>query len=343
LNLSYSLKKRIISSLYYIATFLKINLFWTISISHEVVKDKGDFYTKSVDILLRGIAKEEPLLVVGLIDTDTAEKARAIHDTFPTASAALGRVISGTLLLSSLLKEGQRIMIQVVGDGPLREIVAEADWLSRVRGYVKRPHIHLGMKDGRLDVGRGIGKGFLNVIKDLGLKEYYQGMVPLQTGEIATDLAYYFKSSEQVPAAVSLGVYVDVDNSVKASGGFMIHALPGVRDETIGHLEERLSKLPPVSSMILDGLSPEEIMQEAVGLPLEITEKRETLYYCPCSKERVLDVIVALGKKEMEDLTLKGEVIRVHCQFCKKEYAITRDEIHSVLNFIESVDRQFEQ
>jgi molecular chaperone Hsp33 len=296
-----------------------------------------------VDLLLRGIVKEESLLVVCLIDTDTTEKARAVHDTFPTASAALGRVISGTLLLSSLLKEGQRIMIQVVGDGPLREIVAEADWLSRVRGYVKRPHIHLGLKDGKLDVGRGIGKGFLNVIKDHGLKKFYQGTVPLQTGEIATDLAYYFRSSEQVPAVVSLGVYVDVDNSVKASGGFMIHALPGVKDETLEYLEARLKKVPPVSSMILNGLSPEEIMQEAVGLPLEITEKRETYYYCPCTKERVMDAIVALGKKEMEDLTLKGEVISVHCQFCKKEYAVSRDEIRSLLNFIDSVDRQFEE
>jgi molecular chaperone Hsp33 len=175
-----------------------------------------------MDLLLKGMVKNEPLLVVGLVNTETVEKARIIHDTYPTATAALGRVISGSLLLSSILKEGQKVIFQVIGDGPLRGIVAEADWLCRVRGYVKRPHIHLGLKDGKLDVGRGIGKGFLNVIKDLGLREYYRGTVPLQTGEIATDLAYYFNSSEQIPAAVSLGVYVDTDNSVKASGGFMI-------------------------------------------------------------------------------------------------------------------------
>lgn len=284
-----------------------------------------------MDILLKGMAKEEPLLVVGLVDTETVEKARSIHDTYPTASAAFGRVISGAILLSSILKEGQRVILQVVGDGPLRGIVAEADWLCRVRGYVKRPHIHLGLKDGKLDVGRAIGTGFLNVAKDLGLREYYHGNVPLQTGEIATDLAYYFRVSEQIPAAVSLGVYVDIDNSVKASGGFMVHALPGVSDETIEYLEERLKGLLPVSSMVLNGLGPKEIMEEAIGLPVEILERKDVFYYCPCNKDRVLDAIVALGEKDMEDLAHKGENVNVQCQFCKTEYAISQEELLSIL------------
>lgn len=284
-----------------------------------------------MDLLLKGMAKEEPLLVVGLIDTETVEKARLIHDTYPTASAALGRVISGAILLSSLLKEGQRIILQVVGDGPVKEIVAEADWLCRVRGYVKRPHIHLELKDDKLDVGRAIGKGVLNVIKDLGLREYYRGSVPLQTGEIATDLAYYFRDSEQIPAAVSLGVYVDVDNSVKASGGFMIHALPGVKDETIEYLGKRLEGIRPVSSMILKGLGPKEIMEEAVGLPIEILERKEVLYYCPCNKDRVLDAIAALGKSDIKELAHKGKTVNVQCQFCKTGYAVSQEELLSLL------------
>ena len=296
-----------------------------------------------MDLLLKGMVKGEPLLVVGLVDTEAVEKARSIHDTYPTATAALGRVMSGAILLSSILKEKQRVIIQVAGDGPLRKIVAEADWLCRVRGYVKRPHIHLGLKDGKLDVGRGVGKGFLNVIKDLGLKEYYQGTVPLQTGEIATDLAYYLNVSEQIPSAVSLGVYVDVDNSVKASGGFMIHALPGLRDETLEYLEERLKGLPPVSTMILNGLGPEEIMKEAVGLPVEISERREVLYYCPCTKDRVLDAIVALGKEEIKNLAHKGEVLNIQCEFCKTEYAHSKEEVLSLLHFIESANRQPEE
>jgi molecular chaperone Hsp33 len=293
-----------------------------------------------MDLLLKGMAKEEPLLVVGLVDTGTVEKARLIHDTYPTASAVLGRTISGAILLSSLLKEGQRVILQVVGDGPIKGIVAEADWLCRVRGYVKRPHIHLGLKDGKLDVGRAVGKGFLNVIKDLGLREPYQGSVSLQTGEIATDLAYYFNTSEQIPAAVSLGVHVDVDNSVKASGGFMVQVLPGVKDETIEYLEKRLKGLRPVSSMILEGLGPKEIMEEAVGLPVDVLESKEVLYYCPCNKDRVLDTIVTLGKEDMQDIACRGETVEVECQFCKTEYTISQEEILSLLKSIDSMSKK---
>ncbi len=278
--------------------------------------------------------------MVGLVDTGTVEKARLIHDTYPTASAVLGRTISGAILLSSLLKEGQRVILQVVGDGPIKGIVAEADWLCRVRGYVKRPHIHLGLKDGKLDVGRAVGKGFLNVIKDLGLREPYQGSVSLQTGEIATDLAYYFNTSEQIPAAVSLGVHVDVDNSVKASGGFMVQVLPGVKDETIEYLEKRLKGLRPVSSMILEGLGPKEIMEEAVGLPVDVLESKEVLYYCPCNKDRVLDTIVTLGKEDMQDIACRGETVEVECQFCKTEYTISQEEILSLLKSIDSMSKK---
>ncbi|MFN3479989.1 MAG: Hsp33 family molecular chaperone HslO [Thermodesulfovibrionales bacterium] len=284
-----------------------------------------------MDILIKAMAKDEPLLIVSLDDTETVEEARRIHDTYPTASAALGRTISGAILMSSLLKEGQKIIIQISGDGPLKEIVAEADWLSRVRAYVKRPHIHLGLKDDKLDVGRAIGNGILTVIKDLGLREYYRGSVPLQTGEIATDLAYYLRNSEQIPAAVSLGVYVETDNSVRASGGFMIHALPDVTEKAIIYLEERLKKLQPVSSMILKGMTPEEIIEEALGMPFDIMERRTVSYYCPCTKERVIDAIVSLGKEDIREFIRKGEPLEIQCQFCKKAYTVTQDELEELL------------
>ena len=284
-----------------------------------------------MDTLLKAMATDEPILLVALVDTDTVERARVIHDTYPTASAAMGRVMSGALLLSSLLKEGQKVIIQVAGDGPLKGVMAEADWRCRVRSYVKRPHIHLGIKDGKLDVGRAIGSGFFNVIKDLGLRDYYQGSVPLQTGEIATDLAYYLHTSEQIPAAVSLGVYVDTDNAVTASGGFMIHSLPGASDEITGYLEERLAGVRPVSSMIRDGLEPEKIIEEATGLSFKILERRDVLYSCHCSKERVLDAILAIGKKDIEELIHKNETARIECQFCKTEYLVAEDELELLL------------
>jgi len=284
-----------------------------------------------MDELWKGMTKGEPLLVVGVVDTAAVEKAKSVHDTYPTATAAVGRVISGALLLSSLLKDGQKVMIQVVGDGPLQGVVAEADGAGRVRGYVKRPHIHLGVREGKLDVGRGIGKGYLNVIKDLGLREYYRGVVPLQTGEIAMDLAYYLNASEQLPAAVSLGVYVDADNSVKASGGFLVHPLPGASENAIGDLENRLKGVRPVSAMILDGLNPREIMEEAVGRPVDILELKEVRYHCPCTRERVLDAIASLGKAEIDEMTRKEEAASVECHFCRTEYSVSREELLALL------------
>ena len=287
-------------------------------------------YNETMDVLMKGITQGEPLLVVGLVDTAAVEKAKSVHDTYPTASAALGRVISGALLLSALLKDGQKVMLQVAGDGPLHGVLAEADSAGRVRGYVKRPHVHLGVKDGKLDVGRAIGAGYLNVIKDLGIREYYRGTVPLQTGEIAADLAYYLNASEQLPAAVSLGVYVDADNSVKASGGFLVHPLPGASEDAIGHLENRLKGIRPVSAMILDGMGPREIMEEAAGLPIDIRERKEVSFHCPCSKDRVLDAIAALGRAEIDELIKKGEPAKVECHFCRTEYVVSQVELFSL-------------
>jgi molecular chaperone Hsp33 len=278
--------------------------------------------------LVKAIARDEPLLLVGLISTDAVERAREIHDTYPTASAALGRVISGALLLSALIKEGQRVILQVLGDGPLGEVLAEADWLKRTRGYIRRPHIHLGLREGKLDVGRAIGKGVLTVTKDLGLRDYYQGSVPLQ---IATDLAYYLKTSEQVPAAVSLGVYVEADNTVGAAGGFLVHALPEMREELTGYLEYKLLSARPVSEMVLDAAGPEDILSEAVGLPFDVMESSDVQYRCPCTKERVLDAIAALGEAEVRDMLSKGESVSVQCEFCKHDYSVGGGELESLL------------
>ena len=289
-----------------------------------------------MDVLVKAMAQDEPVLVVALVDTETVEKARVLHDTFPTATAALGRTMSAALLLSALLKDGQKVIVQVAGDGPLQGVVAEADWQCRVRCYLKSPHVHLGLKDGKLDVGRAIGKGFFNVIKDLGLRDYYQGSVPLQTGEIATDLAYYLNNSEQIPAAVSLGVYVETDNSARASGGFMIQSLPGAGDGIIDYLEERLKSVRQVSTMIHEGLGPEQIIQEALGVPFKILEERAVHYYCHCSRGRVLDAIASIGKKDLEELLHKGETVQVQCEFCKAEYPVARDELESLINGAEA-------
>ncbi len=281
--------------------------------------------------MVKVIVRERPVVGIALVDTETVEKARSIHDTYPTASAAFGRVVTGALLLSSFLEEGQKVMVQVICEGPVKEIVAEADWAGRVRGYIKRPHIHLELKDGKLDVGRAVGKGTLYVVKDLGLKEPYIGSVPLQTGEIGYDLAYYLAASEQINAAVSLGVYVEKDNSVRASGGFLIHVLPEMDEGTVEYLERRVKALRPVTSMILEGLGPEEILKEVLDLPFDVAEEKKVSYHCPCSRERVLDAIASLGEKDIRELLEKGKTISVSCHFCNRRYRIRRDELISIV------------
>lgn len=284
-----------------------------------------------MDEIVKGLIKDEHVLVVATICTDTVEYARKIHDTWPTATAAMGRVIAGSVLLASTLKDRQRIMIQIRGDGPLREVVAEADWLYRVRAYVKRPHIYMGLKDEKIDVGRAIGKGFLNVIRDLGLREYYQSSVALQTGEIARDLAYYLNVSEQIPSAVSLGVYIEPDNSVKAAGGFMVQTMPETRAEIIDFLERKLYQTQSVSSMILEGMDCLKILEEAVGLPIEVIHRARVSYFCPCTKDRVLSAIVTLGKEEIQKMIQEGKTVDVECYFCKKKYNITVEELKTLL------------
>lgn len=280
-----------------------------------------------MDEVVKGLIKDEHVFVVATVCTETVEYARKIHDTWPTATAAMGRVIAGSLLLASTLKDRQRVMIQIKGDGPLKEVVAEADFLYRVRAYVKRPHIYMGLKNEKIDVGRAIGKGFLNVIRDLGLKEYYQSSVELQTGEIAKDLAYYLNVSEQIPSAVSLGVYVDTDNSVKAAGGFMIQTMPDTKPEIIDFLERKLSTVQPASSMILQGMDCLKILEEVVGLPIEVLHRGSVSYFCPCSKERVINAIITLGREEIQKMIEEGETVEVECYFCKKKYNVTVDEL----------------
>jgi molecular chaperone Hsp33 len=284
-----------------------------------------------LDILVKAIAKNEPVAATVIVNTAIVEKARVLHDTYPTATAALGRTMTAVMLMASLLKEGQKISMQIVGDGPLKEVFAEADWLSRVRGYVRKPHVFMGLIGESLDVGRAIGAGYLHVIKDLGLKESYHSSVPLQTGEIASDIAYYLSVSEQFPTAVSLGVYVDTDNSVKASGGFLVHTLPGADDWLVTYLEDRISTSPTVSSMVLDGKKPEELIGEILGLPFDVIDQREISYYCPCSKDRVLRALITFGEQELRQMISGDETLAIQCHFCKTDYSVNPLELEELI------------
>ncbi|MBR5219265.1 MAG: Hsp33 family molecular chaperone HslO, partial [Clostridia bacterium] len=242
-----------------------------------------------MDTLVRGTSMDGAIRVLAAVTTDMANEAVRIHNTYPVATAALGRLLTGAALMGATLKnETDTLTMQVKGDGPLQTVVAVGDAQSRVRGYVGNPYVQRPLNDkGKLDVGGAVGEGFLTVIRDLGLKEPYIGQVPLVSGEIAEDISYYYSQSEQIPTAVGLGVLVDVDNRVLASGGFMIQMLPGSTDEMAKKLENILENLPPVTKLINDGITAEELfftVTEGFDMLMDnnfVTPK----YECKCSKE----------------------------------------------------------
>lgn len=282
------------------------------------------------DQLIKGTAKGAPLLVVSLSCPALAAEAARIHGCRPTAAVALGRSLGGALLLSAMLKEGQRVILQVAGDGPLGGIVAEADAVGRARGYVKHPEVDLYLPDGKIDVGGAVGAGFLHVVRDLGVRQNYRGSVPLQSGEIAADLAHYLHVSEQVPSAVALGVFIDKGGIVGEAGGYMLQALPGADDLMLEFLEHRIAETKPVTAMLRDGMSPEEMLKEAIGIPFDILERKEPKLSCPCSRERVLNALAALPLADRDELAEKGEPIVVTCEFCRTTYEITPEAIRDL-------------
>ncbi len=261
---------------------------------------------------------------------DVVEEVRKLQGLSPIASAALGRALAGVALLSADLKTG-KILIQINGGGPLGEIVAEGNYKGELRGTVRNPHVYLEIKGKKLPVGSAVGKnGFISVVKDLGLKEVYQSSTKLVSGEIAEDLAYYLTVSEQIPSAVSLGVLVGTDGSILSAGGFLVQKLPTAEEEEIAELEEKLKNFPPITTLLSQGKTPEEIL--VMLFPeIKILEKRDLKYSCSCSEERVEGMLVALGEKELEEFIKKNEPVEVICHFCRRKYLISLERIKELL------------
>ena len=285
---------------------------------------------------IRGLTKDGAFRVFAADTKGIVEEARRRHKTSPTATAALGRALTAAALLGLDLKTG-RVMIQINGQGPLGEILAEADAEGRVRGLVQRPHIHLTPRKGKLLVGQAVGRnGYLSVTRDLGLKEPYQGSVALVSGEIAEDLSYYLTVSEQIPSAVALGVFVNPDNTVEAAGGFLIQTMPSATEEQISRTEGVIKKLPPVTSLLREGLSPEEILTKIFGEgEIQILEKRPLEYRCRCSRERVERALVALGPEELKELVRRKEPAKITCDFCGTVYLFEISELEQLLQKVE--------
>ena len=277
------------------------------------------------DFLIKATIANKRVLAIIAQTTNLVEESRKRHQTLPTATAALGRILTLTGILSAQLTEKQSLSIQIIGAGPLQELYAQTDWQGNVRGFVKQPLIHLSLNPkGKLDVEKAIGKGMIYVIKDLGLKEPFRGSAQLISGGIAKDLAYYFTVSEQKPSAVAAGVYVNSKNKVQAAGGFIVQPTLDTDIEVIEKLEKNILDLPLPSSLILDGIKPEGILKLiAEDFDYEITETKSLKYKCRCTKKRCEEAIIALGKEVLSKIMTENKPIKVQCDFCCKTYIIS--------------------
>ena len=287
------------------------------------------------DYIVRAMTADGFVKAMAISSTHLVERARNIHKTTPTATAALGRVLTAASMMGNLQKvENGALTLQVKGNGPLGTILATSDAVGNVRGYVHNPSITLLEKyAGKLDVGAAVGTdGMLTVIRDLQMKEPYIGSVALVSGEIADDVTAYFAQSEQTPTACALGVLVATDQSVKVAGGYLIQLLPGAPEEVISRLEQGIAKAGAVTPMLSDGLTPEDILRRVMAdFELEFLETTEVCYKCYCSRERVASTLITVGKKDLQEMIDEGKPITIECQFCDTKYQFTPDELRELL------------
>jgi molecular chaperone Hsp33 len=285
------------------------------------------------DYLVKALAFNGEIRAMAVRTTDTVTEAQERHDTWRAATAALGRTLTGSLLLGAMHKNEEKLTVKIQGDGPLGAIVVDADSKGNVKGYVKNPEVNLAPNAlGKIDVRGAVGaNGTFSVVKDLGLKEPITGQVPIVSGEIAEDFTYYLANSEQVPSAVGLSVLVDKDSEddcVKAAGGFMIQVMPGASEETLVEIEKRLAEIPQVSNLLDAGETPEKILERLLGKEnVEILEIMPVQYYCDCSKERFASAIITLGEAELTQMIEEDEGAEAVCHFCGEKYQYSAAEL----------------
>ncbi|MCF2667552.1 MULTISPECIES: Hsp33 family molecular chaperone HslO [Lachnospiraceae] len=285
------------------------------------------------DYIVRATAADNQIRAFAATTTQVVEIARQHHNTSPVATAALGRLLTAGAMMGSMMKnDTDMLTLQIRGDGPIQGITVTADSHANVKGYVGNPDVVLPPKNGKLDVGGAVGIGLLQVIKDMGLKEPYSGQTILVSSEIAEDLTYYFANSEQVPSSVGLGVLMEKNNTVRCAGGFIIQLMPFAEEKTISQLEENLKNVTSVTALLDQGYTPEQLLETLLGnLGLEITDTVPTQFYCNCSKERVEQAVVSIGRKEIQEMIDDGEDIEVKCHFCNTAYRYTVDELKNII------------
>lgn len=281
--------------------------------------------------LIRCITDDGAVMVSAVDTTDMVETAKNLHDTTPVATAALGRLLTAASMMGNMLKSSDNsITLRIKADGPIESLVAVADADGNTRGYVGNPHVTIPLKpNGKLDVGGAVGKdGYLYVLKDIGLKEPYNGVVPLVSGEIAEDITAYYATSEQIPTVCALGVLVNSDRTVACAGGFIIQLLPAADDGTIDKIEENLKTLRPITELLSKNVPLEDIVGEALkGFNLEVLYTQQVSYRCDCSRSRVIRALESLGTEELLKMAEELPETELKCHFCNKKYVFTPDEV----------------
>lgn len=287
------------------------------------------------DYIIRATAAEGQIRAFAATTKELVEYARSAHNTSPVATAALGRLLTGGAMMGVMMKgEKDLLTIKINGDGPIEGLTVTADSKGGVKGYAYNPGVMLPPDEkGKLDVGGALGIGVLSVIKDIGLKEPYEGQTILVTSEIAEDLTYYFATSEQTPSSVALGVLMNRDNTVRQAGGFILQLLPGASEEIISGLEDRLAAISSITSLLDEGKTPEMILEYILGdFGLEILDRVPAAFRCNCSKERIEKALISVGKKELQDMIDDGKTIEVNCHFCNTNYPVTVEELKTLMD-----------
>lgn len=283
------------------------------------------------DSLLKALAYHDEIRVYVVDATDMVEEARRLHDTWSTATAALGRTMVGTTLLGATLKNKQdKLTVRVQGNGPIGHIIADSNMYGEVKAYIDNPHVALELNEqGKLDVKGAVGTvGELTISKDQGLKAPFVGQVPLVSGELAEDFTYYMAVSEQTPSAFGLSVLVNPDESVQVAAGFMIQVLPGASEETIDALERTIENIPQISNFVAENRSLEALLTELLGADnFRVLEEMPVSFKCDCSKERFADAIISLGKEEIQQMIDEDEGAEAVCHFCRSKYYYTVEEL----------------
>lgn len=272
------------------------------------------------------IATADGVRIYAITTKNLVQEAADRHHTSHLATAALGRAMSGALMLAATMKDGERIALKLKGDGPMGEVVAEAQGTS-VRGYVGNPDVFMPLKDGKLDIGGALGEGTITLTRYLQNGESFTGHAELANGEIATDITNYLYMSEQTPSSVALGVLVDKDGKVLAAGGYFIQAMPGCEEEVLEKLGDNVSKTPYVTQLLELGYTPEKIIETLTrGLDCDIKESLPVKFACNCSRDKILNMLATLNQSDIDYLTEQPDT-EVHCQYCNKIYHITSEEL----------------